>query len=155
MKKEAITSICSWKDADRALGRIARLQGRLWRMRARANGRISKIEERLGEESVGFLSEVENLRQELEGFFRENSDGLRSRTLPGGRIGLRVITRLEIARPKTTLHRLAQRGLGDCIRIRQEIDRQALRRLDSDALRSVGVKRVTRETFYAAPRAKK
>jgi len=155
MKKEAITSICSWKDADRALGRIARLQGRLWRMRTRANGRISKIEERLGEESVGFLSEVEDLRQELEGFFRENSDGLRSRTLPGGRIGLRVITRLEIARPKTTLHRLAQRGLGDCIRIRQEIDRQALRRLDSDALRSVGVKRVTRETFYAAPKAKK
>jgi phage host-nuclease inhibitor protein Gam len=124
-------------------------------MRARADERIAKIEERLGEESAGFLSEVEDLRQELERFFRENSDGLRSRTLPRGRIGLRAITRLEIARPKTTLHRLAQRGLGDCIRIRQEIDRQALRRLDSDALRSVGVKRVTRETFYAVPKAKK
>mgnify|MGYP001087615038 CR=1 FL=1 len=155
MKKEAITSICSWKDADRTLGRIARLQGRLGRMRARADERMSKIEERLGEESAGFLSEVEDLRQELERFFRENSDGLRSRTLPSGRIGLRFLTRLEIARPKTTLHRLAQRGLGDCIRIRQEIDRQALRRLDSDALRSVGVKRVTRETFYVVPKAKK
>jgi len=155
MKKEALTSICSWRDADRALGRIAGLQGRLGRMRARADERIGKIEERLGEESAGFLSEVEDLRQELERFFRENSDGLRSRTLPSGRIGLRLITRLEIARPKTTLHRLAQRGLGDCIRIRQEIDRQALRRLDSDALRSVGVKRVTRETFYAVPKAKK
>jgi len=152
MKKEVIKNLCCWRDADRVLARIARLQGRLRRMRARADERISAIEERVGEESVELLSEIADIRQELERFFRENADGLRSRTLPRGRIGLRFITRLEISRPKTTLRRLAQRGLGDCIRVRQEIDRQALRRLDAETLRSVGVKRVSRETFYAVPK---
>lgn len=152
MKKEVIKNLCCWRDADRVLARIARLQGRLGRMRARADERISAIEERVGEESVELLSEIADIRQELERFFRENADGLRSRTLPRGRIGLRFITRLEISRPKTTLRRLAQRGLGDCIRVRQEIDRQALRRLDAETLRSVGVKRVSHETFYAVPK---
>lgn len=152
MKKKTLTNVCSWRDADRALARIARVQGRLRRMRARADERISAIEERLGEESAELLSEAQEIRQELEGFFRENSEGVRSRTLPSGRIGVRLTSRIEITRPRTTLRRLAQRGLGDCIRIRQEIDRQALRRLDPQTLKSVGVKRMVREVFFAAPK---
>jgi len=143
--------IGSWRDADRALGRLARLQVRLGRMRERADARIAAIEERLGEESGLLLSEMDSLRRELERFFRENADGARSRTLPSGRIGLRVVSSLRISRPQTTLNRLTRRGLGDCIRVRHEIDLQALRRLDDAALRSVGVRRVKQETFYAVP----
>jgi phage host-nuclease inhibitor protein Gam len=152
MKQKEIASVSCWRDADQALARITGAERRLARMRERADERIAAIEERLGEESAELLSEITELRQELEHFFRENSNGLRSRTLPSGRIGLRSTCQLEIKRPQTTLHRLAERGLGDCIRVRQEIDRQALRRLDEEALKSVGVKRVLREVFYTVPR---
>lgn len=155
MSNKVIAGVCSWRDADQALARIARFEERLARMRERADERIATIEERLGEESTELLFEIAEIRQELEQFFKENSDGLRSRTLPSGRIGLRSVSHLEIKRPQTTLHRLAERGLGDCIRIRQAIDRQALRRLDAETLKSVGVKRVLRETFYAVPRKSK
>lgn len=155
MHNKIAAGIGSWQDADQALALIAKLQHRLGRIRERADERIATIEERLGEESTELLSEIAELRQELEQFFKENSNGLRSRTLPSGRIGLRLVSRLEIKRPQNTLHRLAERGLGDCIRIRQEIDRQALTRLDQETLKSVGVKRVACEVFYAVPRESK
>ncbi|MBD3287043.1 hypothetical protein GF359_10340 [candidate division WOR-3 bacterium] len=140
--------ICSWKEANQALGRLGRIEERLNKLRQKADERIRGIEERLGEASAEFLSEAYNLKQGLERFFRENSEGMRSRSLPSGRIGLRNSTCLEIKRPETTLHRLRERGLGDCIRIRQEIDRQALRNLDAETLHNLGVKKVTREAFY-------
>ncbi|MBN2381196.1 host-nuclease inhibitor Gam family protein [candidate division WOR-3 bacterium] len=152
------TEINSWRDADRILARLARIHERLGLLRERADERIEIIEQRLGEESSGLLSEAGVLRQEIERFFRckddENPEGIRSRTLPSGRIGLRFTDHLEINRPEVTMRRLAERGLGDCIRLRQEIDRQALRRLDDATLRSLGVKRLRREVFYAVPRKK-
>jgi len=155
MKKQGIADVCCWRDADLVLSQIARFQKRLGRIRERAEGQIAAIEQRLGEASDELLPEIEKARQELERFFRQNSEGMRSRSLPSGRIGLRTTNRIEVSRPRTTLRRLAKRGLGDCIRVRQEIDRQALGRLDAETLRSVGIKRVERETFYAVPRTEK
>lgn len=151
MSNEKIEELVSWRDADRVLVRIGRLQQRLARLRTRADQRIALIETRLDAETNPLRDELNALKREIESFFRTNSDGLRSRTLPSGRIGLRRVLALEVARPGTTLHRLAERGMGDCIRLRQELDRQTLRRLDEDTLRGLGVKRKVREVFYAIP----
>lgn len=152
MSRSQPAKAASWEDADRLLARMGKIEKRVGLMRSKADAHIAEIEKRLEEGEGELLAEISDLRQELERFFRENAEGLRSRTLDSGRVGLRLVQRLEIARPPTTLHRLAERGLGDCIRLRQEIDRQALARLDHETLRSLGVKPTLREVFFAIPR---
>lgn len=144
-----------WQDAECLLGRMGMLERRIEGMRARAEARIAEIEQRLEEGEGKLLAEISDIRQELEHFFRENAEGARSRTLDSGRIGLRLVRRLEISRPLTTLRRLTERGLGDCIRIRQEIDRQALTRLEPCLLKELGIKLKEKEVFYARARKEK
>jgi phage host-nuclease inhibitor protein Gam len=150
-KKEPIQN---WKQADQALERIGVLETRINRMRSKAAERITAIEQRLGEESARLSAEMAGIRSQLEVFFRGNSQGMRSRNLPSGRMGFRQVSSLEIPRPQTTLHRLVERGLGDCVRLRQEIDRQALRHLDDEVLRSLGVSKNSREVFYTCAGAR-
>ena len=150
-KASVVDKIKSWKGADQALSRLSRIEEGLERVRRKADERIERIEQRLGEENAGLLSEALCLRQELERFFRGNARRIRSRTLPSGRIGLKTTSTLRIRNEETTLNRILERGLGDCLRITQKIDRQALRRLDDETLTSLGVRRIETETFYISP----
>jgi len=152
--KEKASEIVSWYEATRALERILIIESRIANLESKALERTGQIEKRLGEESAGLLSRVEVLRRGLERFFNNHSHGLRSRSLPSGRIGFRIVSRLAIENPASTLKRLSRLGLGDCIRIREEIDHGALDKLDERTLKKIGVKRVTRDVFYASPRKK-
>lgn len=147
-------TVTSWQDAERALGKIARLNRRMKEKKLKAAGRIAVIEQRLGEESQPLLDELAGIHKSLEIFFRRQYQGGllggRSRSLVAGRIGLRNAQKILIPRQDVTLRKLVQYGLGNCIRIRQDIDRQAMHRLDDATLRSVGARRVSADTFYVS-----
>jgi len=145
------TSIGSWKEADKAIARISKIETAVEKLRESAAERIERIEQRLREGNAQLLLESQAIKRELELFFKKNSQDNRSRKLPSGRLGYRTVNTLSIAKPATTLRKLALRGFGDCIRVRQEIDKQALRRLDTDSLKSVGVRLIRREVFYVKP----
>ncbi|NLI99073.1 hypothetical protein GX441_10500 [bacterium] len=137
------------EDAERMLKRIAFIEDRLERIRKKFEDRIRKYEERMGEESAGLLAEAELLRQELERLLRRSAGPGRSLILSSGRIGLRTVWSLDIPHPQRTIRKLVEHGLGDCLRLKQELDRQALARLDENSLRKIGIRRERRESFYA------
>jgi phage host-nuclease inhibitor protein Gam len=158
MDMEENKKVASWKDAERALTRIARLNRRLKDKKLKAAEKVAVIEQRLGEESQPLNDELAEIHRSLEHFFRlqhvnSQLDG-RSRNLCAGRIGLRSSTKLLIPRPGVTLRKLVQNGLGSCIRIKQDLDRQAMSRLDDATLRCVGAKRVTTDAFYISLKEK-
>lgn len=154
MKKRRTSEVQTWGDVQRALVELGRFEDRLESKNERAGSKIQSVEERLGEESAVLLAEIGRLRQELERFFRRNSSCARTKTLPEGSLGLRVRSHLLIPRPGLTSRKLMERGLGDCLRLKESIDRQALARLDDDTLSSVGARRVVKEVFYARARRK-
>jgi len=152
MNKRKKKAVQTWQDVRKALCALGRFECRLERKNDRAGERIRSVEERLGEESAALLAEIGDLRRELERFFKRNARGARTKTLPEGRLGIRLIERLEIPRPWLTSRKLIERGLGDCLKLKESLDRKALARLDDDSLASVGARRVAREVFYARAR---
>ncbi len=152
MNKCKRTKVQTWQDVQKALKVLGRCERRIERKNEKARWQIKSVEERLGEESAALLAEISGLRQELERFFRANARGARTKTLPEGRLGIRLLTHLEIPRPHETSRRLIERGLGDCLKLKESLDRQALARFDDDTLRSVGARKVVREVFFARAR---
>ena len=77
--------------------------------------------------------------------------GRKSRELTFGTIGFRVSSSLRTIKKMTwerVLGVLKERGMTNCIRIKEEVDKEALRTLGPNTLADVGCKLVQEDGFF-------
>jgi hypothetical protein len=79
----------------------------------------------------------------------EFDKGEKSRRLNFGVVGFRQSTKILIKRVQETLQKLKERGMLDCIIVKESPSKERLREYPDEILAEVGCKRVVEDTFFA------
>jgi len=122
----------NWDDINRRLARLGHIEQQAESLQARLDRKVAELKERTLEASRELEREREKLRNEVECFYwahREEvlADGRKSIELPFGRLGSRSSRRVVVDHPAAAQQWLAANGLEQFLRIRTELDREALR----------------------------
>ena len=143
------------EDADATLARIAAHKRQIALVELGAAEGIEAVKLRAAEESEPARQEIAVLEQSLIRWADYNKPDLfarkKSLELTFGVIGFRASTKLKTLSKWTwerVLGALKDAGLATCVRIKEEVDKDALKGLAPEKLAEVGVKAVQEDAFY-------
>ena len=155
--KVAITlpTVNTLEEADVMLSEIAARKRSIELIKAGLNESVDALKVKAAAEIAPLSQEVEVLEQALARFGEANRESLfakvKSRALAFGEIGFRASTKVALLNRKWTwervLNALEEKTLG-CIRVKKEVDKEALRGLNPEDLEAVGVKLQKENGFY-------
>lgn len=155
--KVAITvpTVNTLEEADVMLSEIAARKRNIDLIKAGLNESVDALKVKAAAEIAPISLEVEALEQALARFGEANKDTLfakvKSRALAFGEIGFRASTKAVLLNRKWTWERvlaaLKEKALG-CIRVKEEVDKDALRGLKPEDMEAVGVKLQKDDGFY-------
>ena len=138
-------SIKSWEDANEALRQIAEATIALADIEGEMNKQILGAKKAAEEQSKPFKDRVAKLERELKDFVTENRSDMgktKSKTLTFGEVGFRLSTALSLPRAKEKLEeivrKLKARQMMDCIVVKEEISKEALKKYGEDVVSAVG-----------------
>ena len=147
--------VATLTDADNVLEELARLERRTNSLRDEMNETIDAAKAR----AADLMVEIEARRKLLEGALSafallnkaELFKGRKSVELDFGSLSFRLSTRLVTAGRGVTwdkvLERLKDRGHESGIRVKEEVDKEALAAWDDETLEAVGVRKKTSDIF--------
>lgn len=145
------------KQADAALAEIAEIERRLAVVEATMNDGIDKLKANAQKLSGRLQQRIDTLANGLHAFAEHHRSDIfekhRRRTvaLTFGLLGFRTSTEVQPL-PKLTwkkvLDVLEKGGYDQAIRVKKEVDRDALHTFPDDELADMGVRRVPKDTFW-------
>ncbi len=148
------TQLRGWDEVDDAIRRYGLLRVQRDEFEAELHRRVTAIKDELAKEIAPIDSEMESLERAIKEYTEANKPGfsrVRSRVLTFGTVGFRMSSSLRIKSVAVTLAKLKELGMGDCIRIKEEPDKEALRDHPDETLAAIGVKRVETDAVYFEP----
>lgn len=138
-------SIKSWEDANEALRQIAEATIALADIEGEMNKQILGAKKAAEEQSKPYKDRVANLERELKEFVTENRGDMgkaKSKTLTFGEVSFRLSTAISLPRAKDKIEeivrRLKARKMMDCIIVKEEVSKEALKKYGEDAVTAVG-----------------
>ena len=138
-------SIKSWEDANEALRQIAEATIALADIEGEMNKQILGAKKAAEEQSKPFKDRVAKLERELKDFVTENRSDMgkaKSKALTFREVSFRLSTSISLPRAKEKLEeiirRLKARQMTDCIVVKEEISKDALKKYGEDAVAAVG-----------------
>jgi phage host-nuclease inhibitor protein Gam len=78
---------------------------------------------------------------------KKDLDG-RSKQLPQGRVGFHASTSLVVPDPEAAIEKLIEMGLEDCVRVKREVNKEALGEKDAQAILDAGCYWQPKDNFY-------
>lgn len=146
----------SLEEADATLAAIAGRKRHLDLLKLSAAEEIEGIKLRLASEAEPVKDEIDQLEKALGRFVDANQTVLfnprkKSIALSFGTIGFRLSTSVKTLSKWTwerVLCALQSAELRECIRVKEEVDKEALRGLAPDQLTKVGVRLVSEDAFF-------
>jgi phage host-nuclease inhibitor protein Gam len=144
------TALNSWEDVDNCLAEIAKSDRELMLIEGAANERIEEIRKDIKERSQPILERKAGLELQIKEYCEANRTEFvkaKTKALTFGEVGFRLSTRIMIRRIAETLQALKDLGLKQCIRIKEEPDKEAMKALTDETLAEVGASRKTENTF--------
>jgi phage host-nuclease inhibitor protein Gam len=148
--------ISDWNQADEILKTIGSLQMKVKACEADATDRINEINAELQDETGPMLKDITRQKQSLMAFcdnHPEGFDGARSRELQYGKVGWRASSAITAGQKCIDKLRevFGRKKAVTYLRLKVEVNKEALEALDDATLKSVGAKRVKKDTFFAEP----
>ena len=138
-------SIKSWEDANEALRQIAEATIALADIEGEMNKQILGAKKAAEEQGKPFKDRVAKLERELKDFVTENRSDMgkaKSKALTFGEVSSRLSTSISLPRAKEKLEeiirRLKARQMTDCIVVKEEISKDALKKYGEDTVNAVG-----------------
>lgn len=149
-----VTTIATWEGADRALGVLRLIAARLDGVNATFDARIQALQEQKAARAADLLEHRKRIEELLEGF----APGAR-RSMPATRKSMKLVHgvigwRKSAAKlkyttsAKYTMQALKARGHTDCVKVKESIDKAALKKLSDTERAHVGVALVSSEVFF-------
>lgn len=151
----ATASIATLDDADATLARIAALKSAIDLEELALKEGVDALKARCAAACEPHRAAMRDLERALMTFALarkgELFSGPKSRNLLFGSLGFRASSSLKPV-PRMTWERvlgvLKEKGMASCIRLREEVDREALRRLDAATLAGVGCRLIQEDAFF-------
>lgn len=140
-KRIAGTALQTYEDVDNVLRKIGEIDRDLLLSHAATDEAIDHIKQSHKQRCEPLHAIKADLERQLKEFAesrRVDFAQVRSRELTFGSIGFRVSKSVQIKNAGDTLQALIDLGLVQCIRTKQECDKDAMRELSTETLASVG-----------------
>jgi phage host-nuclease inhibitor protein Gam len=149
-------TISDWNQADEILKSIGSLQIKVNALESDAADRINEIKAELQDETDPMLKDIARIAQSLRDFsdnHQADFDGARSRKLQFGTVGWRLSTSISAGQKCVDKIKefFGRTKAFTYLRVKVEVNKEALETLDDATLKAVGAKRVKKDTFYADP----
>lgn len=144
------TKLHSWQEVDQALREIGEAQFEIERIEADLNGRIDKLKAE-ATKKISPIAQRKALKElAIQQFTIENREAMEAKTkiLTFGQVGFRRSTKLIVRKTQEVIRRLRDLGLKDCIRVKESVDREALKQKGDAILEAVGVIKKTEDVFW-------
>ncbi len=154
-KTKLTVPVATLDQADQALAEIASLTRQIARVENELNERIDALKAQAKEQVDPWKLRLEALERGLKAFAKAHKDALftelRSCEVLHGSFGFRRSTVLRVRKGVTwgeVLDRLGAMGRHDAIRVRKDVDKEALRQWPEADLEPLGVKRHEKDVFW-------
>lgn len=149
--KPEIQPIQTIDDADKALSELCGLEGKLEEIDTKAEREIAQIRERATAVGKPLRERVKELNLTLKAWAAFHKKDLfkerKSLERPFGTFGYRK-SPAKIVTTKETIDLLKKLGHTECVRIKEEVDKEALRDFTDEELAAVGATRKIKEEFF-------
>lgn len=147
-------SLKSWEDVDAALREIAEKQLALGDITAEMNRQILGAKAIAEQESKPHTDRIAKLERDLKEFVEEHRSDLgdvKTKTLNFGEVSFRLSTSVSLPQAKEKLadivRRLKARKMNDCIVVKEEVSKEALKKYGEDTVLAVGAGWKKKDTF--------
>lgn len=148
-KRIAGTTLNSWDEADGALHDIGLIDIKLAEIEGVMGAEILAAKQTAKEKAARHLERKKALELALKEWTELHRDEIKGKTrkLTFGSVGFRLSTKVVIKLMAYTIQILKQIGRTDCIRIKEEADKEMLATLDDKTLARVGASRKMEDAF--------
>lgn len=140
-KRIAGTALQSYQDVDSVLRKIGELDRKLDNIETATNEAIDKAKQAARQSAEPLKATKASLERQLKEFCESRKldfAEVRARELTFGVVGFRKSTSVVIKAVADTLAALKALGLSQCIRTKEEVDKEAMRDLSEETLSQVG-----------------
>ena len=138
-------SLKSWEDVNDALRQIAEAQIALGDIESDMQKQIVGAKKVAEDQSKPYKDRVAKLERELKNFVTEHRADMgktKTRALTFGEVGFRLSTSVSLPRAKEKIEeiirRLKTRQMMDCIVVKEDVSKEALKKYGEDTVNAVG-----------------
>ena len=149
-KALSITTLKTYEDADRALRRIGELDRDIELSNIASQEAVDLVKDGHKVYCEPRRAEIADLERQLKEFAtsrRADFADVRTRELTFGSIGFRRSTSIVMAKVADTLAAVKALGLIQCLRVKEELDKEAMRDLPTETLTNIGAALQTKDAF--------
>ena len=139
------SGVKTWEDANDALRQIAEAQLAVQDIEGEMNKQILGAKKAAEEQSKPHKDRIAKLERELKDFVTEHRADMgkaKSKTLTFGEVSFRLSTAISLPRAKDKIEeivrRLKARTMMDCIIVKEEVSKEALKKYGEDVVTAVG-----------------
>ncbi len=140
-KKVMGSSFESWDEVDTALKQIGEIDRELSMIEAAQNEQIDQVKTQAKSTMAPLADRKAGLELAIRDYAEANRAefaSVKTKILTFGSVGFRLSTKVLVKRVGDTLQSLKDLGLSACIRVKEEIDKEAMKNLDKETLANVG-----------------
>ena len=152
------TQLKTWDDVDHALKSIGEIDRELALIEADQNETIDRAKAEAKAQAKPYQDRKAGLEVAMKKFCESNrTEFLKQKTKPltFGSVGFRLSTKIMIKKIGDTLQALKDLELTQCIRTKEELDKEAMKALDTETLTRVGAALKSENVFgYEVDQAK-
>ncbi len=144
------TRLESWEDVDETLHEIGKIDREIGLMESSQNETIDRVKKETREAALPLLDKKSALELSLKEFCEANRGEfakVKTKALTFGSVGFRISTKVIVKRVADTLQALKDMGLSACIRVKEELDKEAMKNLSTETLAEVGASLKTENAF--------
>lgn len=144
------TTLDSWEEVDTCLLEIAAVNRDLQLIESAGNERIEGIKQAMKEGGQPLLDKKAGLELAIKEYCEANRmefAKVKTKALTFGEVGFRLSTKIMIKRVAETLQALKDLSLFNCVRIKEEPDKEAMKALTDETLAEVGAGRKVENVF--------
>lgn len=141
----------TWEDVDNTLREIGLIDIDIEAMEAEFNRKVTDLKEQLARKAKPLQDRKELLSLRIKEFVearRPELEPKKSRELNFGQVGFRQSTSIVLRNVKAIIAALKAKGMTDCIVVKEEVSKEALKKYDDQVLESVGAKRKVEDVFW-------
>lgn len=144
------TRLGSWDDCDEALHEIGELDREIGLLESSQNEWIDRCKKETKEAAAPLHDRKAALELSLKEYCEANRGEfakVKTKVLTFGSVGFRISTKVIVKRVADTLQALKDLGLSACIRVKEELDKEAMKNLSTETLAEVGASLKTENAF--------
>ena len=151
-KKESIFT--KWDEVDNSLKRLGELQIKKSKIEGNLNEKINELKVKSQAECTPIITEIKQIEKEIARFCEQNKESFvnkRNRKLNFGVISYRLTEKVVCNSVQSVIKSLKLLCLDHCLRVKEELDKDKIKELDTNTLTKIGVSIVKEDKLTIEP----